>query len=57
MQHYLCRHVHVCEVCRLVLPREHLLTMHILERHDSFFATMAAQQPMVVCVRNQVALN
>lgn len=34
----------VCSVCRAALPNGHLLSLHIAEVHDSFFAAQAARK-------------
>ena len=33
-----------CTICQSVLPSPYLLSLHIAEQHDSFFASQAAQR-------------
>ncbi|GMH35474.1 hypothetical protein BSKO_03342 [Bryopsis sp. KO-2023] len=40
-----------CSVCKQVFPTEHLLTLHLAESHDSFFAAQAARNmPVFECL-------
>lgn len=39
--------LHICSVCRKVLPSSHLLDLHFAERHDSFFEVQKDKKPMV----------
>ncbi|XP_028825802.1 zinc finger protein 511 [Denticeps clupeoides] len=49
-QHYSTLHQHVCSTCRRCFPSRHLLDIHILEWHDSFFQVMAEKQSMYQCL-------
>ena len=40
----------VCSVCGAALPSAHLLSLHISEAHDSFFAAQAARKLKVQSV-------
>ena len=48
--HYAVQHRHRCETCSAVLPNIRLLELHIQERHDSYFAAMAARKPSYKCI-------
>eukprot|EP00899_Mesostigma_viride_P010685 jgi/Mesvir1/19618/Mv09912-RA.1 len=49
--HYAACHRNACSVCGCVLPSPHLLGIHVAERHDSFFAAMAARRkPVFECL-------
>ncbi|XP_026333096.1 protein lethal(2)k10201 isoform X2 [Hyposmocoma kahamanoa] len=47
--HYNASHRYSCSQCKKVLPSPHLLDLHIQEKHDSFFAVMAAKKPSFCC--------
>jgi len=47
--HYNSLHRYGCSVCHKNLPSAHLLDLHILESHDSFFAVQAEKKPMFSC--------
>ncbi|XP_045454167.1 protein lethal(2)k10201 [Melitaea cinxia] len=47
--HYNSSHRYSCSQCKKVLPSPHLLDLHIQEKHDSFFAVMAAKKPSYSC--------
>eukprot|EP00898_Chlorokybus_atmophyticus_P005910 jgi/Chlat1/631/Chrsp103S08591 len=42
-QHYDTQHRAACSVCRRVFPTQRILSIHMSERHDSYFAAMAAR--------------
>ena len=48
--HYAVQHRHRCATCSAVLPNHRLLDMHVAERHDSYFAAMAARRPSYNCL-------
>jgi hypothetical protein len=48
--HYAVQHRHKCETCSAVLPNQWLLDLHIAERHDSYFATVAERKPSYKCI-------
>ena len=35
--HYNAKHRHACSVCGKSLPSNHLLELHVMENHDTFF--------------------
>ena len=47
--HYSKYHTHVCGTCRRILPTAQLLHLHLLELHDSFFATYSQQRNAYEC--------
>ena len=47
--HYESRHHFKCRKCERILLSEHLLTMHVLEEHDTLFKLMSQRQPMYNC--------
>ncbi|TPX45813.1 hypothetical protein SeMB42_g03769 [Synchytrium endobioticum] len=47
--HYQEVHSNACLVCQRVLPTPHLLSLHISECHDSYFAVAAERQNMYEC--------
>lgn len=49
-RHLFNNHRHRCSLCHKDLPTSRLLDIHISERHDSFFAVLAARQPSYVCL-------
>ncbi|GCC37652.1 hypothetical protein chiPu_0016157 [Chiloscyllium punctatum] len=48
--HYNTFHRNVCSSCKRSFPSSHLLDIHILEWHDSFFQILAAKQNMYLCL-------
>merc|ERR1719199_1923491 len=48
--HYAAAHVNLCSVCGRVMPTCRLLSLHVQEAHDSFFAEMAKREPMYECL-------
>ncbi|KAH3762908.1 Zinc finger protein 511-like [Pelomyxa schiedti] len=48
--HYNAAHRHVCSVCRARLPTARMVELHVLERHDAMFKTMALEKPMYECL-------
>ena len=38
--HYAAKHRHSCSVCHKSLPSNHLLELHVMENHDSFFQVL-----------------
>ena len=47
--HYNSAHRHVCESCGASAPSAHLLSLHVSENHDSFFAVAKAKRPGYEC--------
>lgn len=47
--HYNSHHRFICSFCRKTEPNEHLLDLHISEKHDSYFAVQAERKPMYAC--------
>ncbi|CAH2051760.1 unnamed protein product, partial [Iphiclides podalirius] len=47
--HYNASHRYSCGQCKKMLPSPHLLDLHLQERHDSFFAVLAAKKPSYCC--------
>ncbi|KAI8929309.1 hypothetical protein BC831DRAFT_396552 [Entophlyctis helioformis] len=47
--HYDAAHVNVCSQCHRILPTDHLLHLHLLEVHDSYFAVLASRQHSYEC--------
>ncbi|CAG4968296.1 unnamed protein product [Parnassius apollo] len=47
--HYNACHRYACGQCKKMLPSPHLLDLHLQEKHDSFFAVMAAKKPSYCC--------
>ncbi|XP_071440934.1 protein lethal(2)k10201 [Hetaerina americana] len=48
-QHYNSAHRYVCKECRKTLPSPHLLDLHIMEAHDTYFSLLAERKPMYQC--------
>jgi len=48
--HYNARHSQVCCTCHQIFPSNHLLDLHILETHDSFFQVQATKCNMYRCL-------
>ncbi|XP_046382758.1 zinc finger protein 511 [Ischnura elegans] len=48
-QHYNSVHRYVCKECRKTLPSPHLLDIHIMETHDTYFSILSERQPMYQC--------
>lgn len=49
-EHYGSNHCFVCVQCRRNFPSNHLLELHVLERHDSLFQLMATKKDMYNCL-------
>jgi hypothetical protein len=47
--HYMEMHVHSCSQCRRTLPSAHMLHLHLLEFHDSYFATRKTSMKIFEC--------
>jgi len=45
--HYNRRHMYVCGTCKKSLPTSHILELHVLELHDTYFAMSVPKKPMV----------
>lgn len=45
--HYNAQHRYRCSCCQKQLPSAHLLDLHLMEKHDSYFAVQAERKPMV----------
>lgn len=39
--------LHVCSVCKKILMSAHLLELHVVEQHDSYFDLQKDKKPMV----------
>ena len=48
-EHYKSYHENLCSQCNYVLPTLHLLHLHLLEKHDSFFATKCVTTKCYEC--------
>eukprot|EP00961_Rhodomonas_salina_P211443 2854983-Rhodomonas_salina.2 len=48
--HYASLHINVCSVCHRVMPTCRLLSLHVQEAHDSFFAEMSKRENMYECL-------
>lgn len=47
--HYNARHRHSCNTCHHSLPSAHLLELHVLETHDTYFQLLAAKKASYEC--------
>lgn len=47
--HYNSLHRHTCSVCKKSLPSAHLLDLHLMENHDSYFEILAAKKASFKC--------
>lgn len=47
--HYSLCHRYVCSRCNKRLLSDHLLTMHVMEEHDTLFKLMNQRYPMYQC--------
>jgi hypothetical protein len=47
--HYALFHLNNCSLCHRVLPTKHLLHLHILEIHDSYFLVKSERENMFEC--------
>ena len=47
--HYNTKHRHVCSQCKKSLPSAHLLDLHIVETHDTYFQLLSAKRPSFEC--------
>lgn len=43
-----------CSICKKVFPTDHLLSLHLAEAHDSFFAAQAARNMNVVSAHHML---
>jgi hypothetical protein len=48
-EHYRSYHENLCSQCNNILPTLHLLHLHLLEYHDSFFATKSLSTKSFEC--------
>ncbi|KAG8227802.1 hypothetical protein J437_LFUL006216 [Ladona fulva] len=48
-QHYNSFHRYSCKECRKIFPSPHLLDLHIMETHDTYFAVLSERKPMYQC--------
>ncbi len=47
--HYNAKHRHACSVCKKSQPSAHLLELHVVENHDSYFEVLAKKKPSYEC--------
>lgn len=47
--HYNAKHRYTCKECRKNLPSAHLLDLHIIETHDTYFQLLSARKPSYEC--------
>lgn len=45
--HYNSHHRFICIECKKTLPSNHLLDLHLSEKHDSYFAVVSQKKPSV----------
>eukprot|EP00039_Didymoeca_costata_P008399 m.111632 g.111632 ORF g.111632 m.111632 type:complete len:239 (+) comp14065_c0_seq1:271-987(+) len=50
--HYRSVHENKCPECQHVLPSGRLLTLHVMECHDTMFQLLAEKKPMYECLVN-----
>jgi len=43
-------HSHQCSICRKNFSSDHLLSIHISEKHDSYFNLLSKKRPSFVCL-------
>ena len=48
-QHYHLQHENVCSQCKRILPTNHILHLHLLEVHDSYFKVLAEKEHSYEC--------
>ncbi|KAI8913691.1 hypothetical protein EDD86DRAFT_187801 [Gorgonomyces haynaldii] len=48
-QHYLEFHAHQCQECLESFATNHLLSLHLMEQHDSFFSVLSEKKPCYKC--------
>lgn len=48
--HYSAVHRHSCRYCKKVFPTSKLLSIHLLETHDTLFMVMSERKPMYECL-------
>mmetsp|Transcript_19494 Transcript_19494/g.25345 ORF Transcript_19494/g.25345 Transcript_19494/m.25345 type:complete len:261 (-) Transcript_19494:101-883(-) len=51
-QHFVHSHLFSCRHCSAVLPTHHLLELHAVEFHDSYFQVASKQRKMYECLVN-----
>lgn len=47
--HYNAKHRHTCKECRRNLPSAHLLDLHIIETHDTYFQLLSTRKASYEC--------
>jgi hypothetical protein len=48
-EHYHQQHENVCSQCNRILPTKHILHLHLLEVHDSYFKVLAEREHSYEC--------
>ena len=60
-EHYAAAHVNVCSVCHRKMPTCRLLSLHVQEAHDSFFAVHVSAStqllPCLACITTTTSIS